>query len=209
MHSFWIALLYPAYMITVHVIFRDVPKLDRAREKKTFGAPMFEPKVSWKQMYCIEESTGDIVGTSGAPIAIPRLGDCAPLPYAPGHTEELRKTRNTVQYLRKTNKITILIESHKRSSTFKQRDAGGPLVQLVNEQSWFLVGIASNRQANSNCGITKNPGIFQRVSYYEDWIKSQWDVDCLEFVACCGVLMRIRSRLLNNEEVFLNKTSRA
>jgi len=28
-----------------------------------FGAPMFEPEVFRKQMYCIEESTGDIVGT--------------------------------------------------------------------------------------------------------------------------------------------------
>jgi len=31
-------------MITVHVIFRDVPKLDGARENKKFGAHMFEPK---------------------------------------------------------------------------------------------------------------------------------------------------------------------
>jgi len=32
-----------------------------ARSK--FGTPMFEPKVFQKQMYCIEESTCDIVGT--------------------------------------------------------------------------------------------------------------------------------------------------
>jgi len=174
--------------------------------KQKVWRPHVRTQVSRKQMYCIEQSTCDIVGTSGAPAVILRLGDCAPRPFAPGHTEELRKTQNTVQYLRKTNKITILIESNKRSSTFKQRDAGGPLVQLVNEQSWFLVGIASNRQANSNCGKTGNPGIFQRVSHYQSWIECQWDVGCLEFVACCGFLIRIRSRLLNNEEVFLNKT---
>jgi len=43
-----------------------------ARNK--FGAPMFEPKVSRKQIYCIEESTCDIVGNFRSP------GHCAPLP---------------------------------------------------------------------------------------------------------------------------------
>jgi len=45
-----------------------------------FGAPMFEPDVFRKQMFCIEASTGDIVGTFrrppklfGAPIVIRRL----------------------------------------------------------------------------------------------------------------------------------------
>jgi len=33
------------------------------REKSKFGAPMFEPKVFQKQIYCTEESTCDIVGT--------------------------------------------------------------------------------------------------------------------------------------------------
>jgi len=35
---------------------------------------MFEPEVFRKQMYCIEESTYDIVGSFRRP------GDCAPLP---------------------------------------------------------------------------------------------------------------------------------
>jgi len=34
-------------------------RLDGARDKKQFGAPMFESEVFWKQMYHIEESTCD------------------------------------------------------------------------------------------------------------------------------------------------------
>jgi len=43
-----------------------------ARSK--FDAPMFETEVEvfWKQMYCIEESTCDIVGLFGSPAAILR-----------------------------------------------------------------------------------------------------------------------------------------
>jgi len=47
---------------------------------------MFEPKVFRKQMYCIEESTCDIVGTFLRPAVIRRPhsdldpGNCAPLP---------------------------------------------------------------------------------------------------------------------------------
>ena len=62
-----------------------------ARSK--FGAPMFEPEVFLKQMYCAEESTCDIVGTfrrprndSALPAEIRRPGNCGPfaLPrYAP------------------------------------------------------------------------------------------------------------------------------
>jgi len=55
-----------------------------ARSK--FGAPMFEPEVFRKQMYCIEECVCDIVGSLwrhpqriGAPIEIRRPGNCVPL----------------------------------------------------------------------------------------------------------------------------------
>jgi len=61
-----------------------------ARSK--FGAPIFEPGVFRKQMYCVNESTCDNVGTFrrltqsfGAPTVIWRQGNCAPLvppPYA-------------------------------------------------------------------------------------------------------------------------------
>jgi len=40
--------------------------------KSKFGAPMFEPKVFWKRMYYIEESTSAIVGT------FRHSGNCAP-----------------------------------------------------------------------------------------------------------------------------------
>jgi len=63
----------------------------RARSK--FGAPMFESEVFRKQIYFIEDSTCDIVGSFrrpplssgdphlfGAPIVIRGLGNCAPSP---------------------------------------------------------------------------------------------------------------------------------
>jgi len=47
-----------------------------ARSK--FGALMFEFKVFRKQMYCIEVLV-TMLGFFGAPAAIRRLGNCAPL----------------------------------------------------------------------------------------------------------------------------------
>ena len=59
--------------------------------KEKFGAPMFEPEIFRKHMYCIEESTcewrlfGAPCCQSAPPAVIPRLGNCAPFPprYAP------------------------------------------------------------------------------------------------------------------------------
>jgi len=58
-----------------------------ARSK--FGAPMFEPEVFRKRMYCVEESICDIDGTLWRPPAvIRRPGNCAlslrPCNYSPG-----------------------------------------------------------------------------------------------------------------------------
>ena len=56
------------------------------RGKKQVGTPVFETEFFRKQMYCIEESTCDIVGTFrrppqwfGVPIVTRRLGNWAPL----------------------------------------------------------------------------------------------------------------------------------
>jgi len=52
----------------VSMLSRGVKRLEmgcRARSK--FGVPMFEPEVLRKQMYCIEESTCDIIGTFQRP----------------------------------------------------------------------------------------------------------------------------------------------
>jgi len=65
---------------------RGVTRLDGARVKKQFWhPPMFEAEVFWKQMYCIEESTCDIVGTFRPRDSSPRVL-CPPAPpcYAPG-----------------------------------------------------------------------------------------------------------------------------
>jgi len=45
-----------------------------------FGAPMFEPEVFRKQMYCIEVLV-TLLGLFGALIVIRRPGNCAPCPF--------------------------------------------------------------------------------------------------------------------------------
>jgi len=68
-------------MCTVH---KGATRLDVPGERNKFGAPMFEPEVFRKQMCCVEESTGEIVGIFGAPpvnwrpIVIRRPGNCVP-----------------------------------------------------------------------------------------------------------------------------------
>ena len=52
----------------------DVSRSDGARARNKFGAPMFEPKVFREKMYCIKESTCNIVGTFWCP------GHCDPCP---------------------------------------------------------------------------------------------------------------------------------
>jgi len=47
-----------------------ITRLDGARDKNKFGAPMFEPEVFRKQMYCIEVCTCDIVGIFWRPRSI-------------------------------------------------------------------------------------------------------------------------------------------
>jgi len=39
----------------------------RPGAKSKLSAPMFEPTIIWKQMYCIKESTCDIAGTFQRP----------------------------------------------------------------------------------------------------------------------------------------------
>jgi len=46
---------------------RGVTRLDDARVRSTFGAPIFETEIFRKQICCIEESTCDIVGTFRRP----------------------------------------------------------------------------------------------------------------------------------------------
>jgi len=49
-------------------------------EWNKFGAPMFEPEVFRKQMYCFAKSAYDIVVTFWPPAVIRRPGNCVPLP---------------------------------------------------------------------------------------------------------------------------------
>jgi len=74
-------------------IARGVTRLEGARGKQQVLRPIFEPEVFRKQMYCIEGSTCDIVGTFRRPSQSfgARCSDSAPgelspfatLPYAP------------------------------------------------------------------------------------------------------------------------------
>jgi len=51
----------------------------RLRPGQEVGAPMFEPEVFRKQMYCIEESFVALLVLFGAPIVIRGPGNCASL----------------------------------------------------------------------------------------------------------------------------------
>ena len=64
---------------------RGITKLNVPGARSKFGAPMFEPEVLRKQMYYVEESTCDNVGTCrcpsqsfGTPTVIWRPGNCDP-----------------------------------------------------------------------------------------------------------------------------------
>jgi len=48
-----------------------------------------------------------------------------------------------------------------------QGDSGGPLVMLVNESTWYVVGITSY---GNGCGLASYPGVYTRVSSFETWI---------------------------------------
>jgi len=48
-------------------------------ERNKLGAPMFEPEVFRKQMYCFEKCVFDIVVTFWPPAVIRHQGNCAPL----------------------------------------------------------------------------------------------------------------------------------
>ena len=61
---------------------RGVTRLDGARGKK-FGAPIFEPEVFWKQMYCTEEVTCEIVGALWYPHSDSAPMELCPPRYAP------------------------------------------------------------------------------------------------------------------------------
>jgi len=125
----------------LRVSCRSVTKLDGPRDKKQVRCPMFEPEVFRKQIYCIEESTCDIVGTFrslpqsfgappqwfGASIVIRRPGNCDPLSpphYAPGFMSNANICEGFAasKYLKKTS---IIVWSKLLVSSFAESaDAG-------------------------------------------------------------------------------------
>ena len=58
-------------------------------------APMFAPEVFRKQMYCVEESTCDIVGIFRHPHNDPAPGELCPRRYTPGGYLKLASRGNT------------------------------------------------------------------------------------------------------------------
>lgn len=51
-------------------------------------------------------------------------------------------------------------------------DSGGPLIVRESEfDPWFQAGIVAF--GPTNCGSGSRPGVYSKVSYYIDWIRSQ------------------------------------
>lgn len=72
-------------------------------------------------------------------------------------------------YIKKL-RITVTISNIKyiNVTNFFQGDSGGPLI-VQDEGRWTLAGITS---AGFGCAVDHQPGIYHKVQFTSDWIRS-------------------------------------
>ncbi|XP_029944180.1 serine protease 27-like [Salarias fasciatus] len=84
-------------------------------------------------------------------------------------------------YLRDFSEITENMVCAGREAGGKdscQGDSGGPLMTQTST-SWVEVGVVS---FGDGCGLPRRPGVYTRVSQYEDWIREQLNGSDVGFV---------------------------
>ena len=179
--------------VSKYALRRDVARLDGTRDKKHVCCPMFESEVFRKQMYCIEKSPCDIVGTFrpapqsfGAQIVIRGPGKCAPFPptrYAPDSVRQfnfiaLDVLKNVFPHWLSRNESWLMFTGDRKVMFCLPRllPANHPYIRLELKYSRFSVPsgkrMIDRNRVTSMLRFTFEHNIFIReVIYSENYLQ--------------------------------------